>query len=451
VTENGGLFPIRVGLILMFNFQILAKDKNSRARVGIIETSHGIVETPAYVIVGTNAAVRTLKAEDLPVTKTQIIIANTYHLWRELGDKIDSFEGLHQRTGFNGVIMTDSGGFQVFSLGFAREHGTGKIAGVLPQNADKRTPFGSAVRSFLRRVPAVLLPRYFSSSKDITDPLRLRRSPQDKMLTGAAGGQNLVRISDDGVKFDDGGRELFLNPEISISIQEKLGADIIFAFDECTSPLNDYEYNKIALVRTHAWAKRCLAAQRRNDQALYGIVQGGHWRDLREESARFIGSLPFLGFGIGGSFGQGEMRDVLQWTLPLLPEEKPRHLLGVGRIEDILNAVELGVDTLDCVIPTREARHGSIWTAEGRYDVKKGKYAGDKKPLAKNCACPVCSAGRTRGEIKALFQAGDHDAGRLATMHNVWFFNDLMRQIRESIKEGRFQKFKKQILANLKR
>ncbi len=381
----------------MFNFKIIAKDKKSRARTGVIETPHGIVETPAYTIVGTNAAVRTLHPEDLPGTKTQLIIANTYHLWRELGDRLDSFEGLHKKMGFNGAIMTDSGGFQVFSLGFAREHGTSKVAGI---------------------------------------------------VTGRDG-INLTKITDDGVSFKDGEREIFLNPEISIGIQEKLGADIIFAFDECTSPLNDYAYNKLALARTHAWAKRCLAAQKRSDQALYGIIQGGEWRDLREESARFIGSLPFPGFGIGGSFGKEGMMDVLSWTLPLLPEEKPRHLLGIGRIEDVLNAVELGVDTLDCVIPTREARHGSIWTAEGRYDVKKGRYAGDKKPLEKNCACPVCASGRTRGEIKALFAARDLEAGRLATIHNVWFFNELMRQIRESIKEEKFAKFKKKALSKL--
>jgi queuine tRNA-ribosyltransferase len=385
-------------MIPMFNFKIIAKDKKSRARTGVIETPHGIVETPAYTIVGTNAAVRTLKPEDLPVTGTQLIIANTYHIWRELGDRLESFEGLHKRMGFNGAIMTDSGGFQVFSLGFAREHGVSKV------------------------------------------------------LNGESGRQgiNLTRITDDGVFFHDDDRELFLNPEISIGIQEKLGADIIFAFDECTSPLNDYEYNKLALARTHAWAKRCLAAKKRGDQALYGIVQGGEWRDLREESARFIGSLPFPGFGIGGSFGKEAMLDVLRWTLPLLPEEKPRHLLGIGRIDDVFNAVELGIDTFDCVIPTREARHGSIWTIEGRYDVKKGRYAGDKKPLAKNCACPVCASGKTRGEIRALFQAGDHEAGHLATMHNVWFFNDLMRQIRESIKEGKFNGFKKKTLANLR-
>ena len=427
----------------MFGFNITAQDKKTRARTGVIETPHGNVETPAYVIVGTNAAVRTLGPEDLPGTKTQLIIANTYHLWRELGDKLDSFEGLHKRMGFSGAIMTDSGGFQVFSLGLAREHGASKVQGGI---ADERISFGTAVRSLLRRAPAALSSRR-PPSVGAKLPA-LRELPQDKTLIGDTSA-NLVRITDDGVFFDDNGRELFLNPEISIGIQEKLGADIIFAFDECTSPLNDYDYNKEAMERTHAWAKRCLTAKKRANQALYGIVQGGRYRDLREESAKFIGGLPFAGFGIGGSFGKDEMRDVLEWTLPFLPDGKPRHLLGIGRIEDVLDAVEAGIDTLDCVIPTREARHGSIWTHEGRYDVKKGKYAGDKKPLEKGCECPVCASGVTRGDIKALFNAGDREAGRLATIHNVWFFNNFMSEVREAIKAGKFAKFKKKALKRL--
>ena len=280
----------------------------------------------------------------------------------------------------------------------------------------------------------------------------LREPPRN----GAPSGQkkksdNLTRITDEGVHFRDGDRDLFLNPEISIGIQEKLGADIIFAFDECTSPLNDYEYTKRALVRTHAWAKRSLAAQTRSDQALYGIVQGGEYRDLREESARFIGAMSFPGFGIGGSLGKSkeDMWNVLKWTLPLLPEEKPRHLLGIGRIDDVLNGIELGVDTFDCVIPTREARHGSIWTHEGRYDVKSGRWAESRKPLEKKCTCPVCASGRTRGEINALFKGKDHEAGRLATIHNVYFFNDLMRRAREAIKAGKFSDFKKKTLRDL--
>jgi queuine tRNA-ribosyltransferase len=438
--------------LLMFEFKILKKDKGTNARVGLLNTPHGTVETPSYVVVGTHAEVKCLTPEDIPKTKTQMIIANTYHLWRTLGKKLDEFPGLHKMMGWNGAIMTDSGGFQVFSLGFAREHGVGKVANMFPENA---LSF-SAGRSSSQAAEAALHSRSDLSPKATPSKSELREPLQDNAFSGNRK-KNLVRITEDGAYFKDdlpaqaGGEELFLNPEISIGIQEKLGADIIFAFDECTSPLNDYKYNKLALARTHAWAKRCLAAQTRGDQALYGIVQGGEWRDLREESARFIGSLPFPGFGIGGSFGKDEMRNVLEWTIPLLPDEKPRHLLGIGRIEDVLNAVELGVDTLDCVIPTREARHGSIWTAEGRYDVKKGKYAGDKKLLAKNCACPVCSSGRTRGEIKALFEAYDHEAGRLATIHNVFFFNDLMEKIRESIKEGKFQKFKNKTLANLKK
>ena len=384
----------------MFNFKIIKKDPDSLARVGVLETPHGTVETPAYVMVGTNAAVRTLGPEELPQTKTQIVIANTYHLWRELGDRLKNFEGLHERMGFRGAIMTDSGGFQVFSLGFGREHGVGKIANIFPGND----------------------------------------SPSGR------GGENLVRISDDGVFFDDEGRELFLSPEISIDIQEKLGADIILAFDECTSPLNDYEYTKSSMDRTHRWARRSLNAQTRDDQALYGIVQGGEFQDLREESARVIGGIDFPGFGIGGSFGKEEMLDVLDWTIPLLPEGKPRHLLGIGRIEDIFEGVERGIDTFDCVIPTREARHGSLWTRAGRVDLKKGGFANDASAIEEGCLCPACSSGTTRGELRALFKSKDFRAGRLATIHNVWFFNDLMKRIREAIKEGKFGKLKEETL-----
>lgn len=390
----------------MFNYGVIKKDPGSRARVGIIETSHGVVETPAYVMVGTNAAVRALSPEEVAETKTQIVIANTYHLWRELGGALENFEGLHQRMKFDGAIMTDSGGFQVFSLGFGREHGVGKIANIFP---------GEGV---------------------------------------AAGREerNLVTISDDGVSFDDNGRELFLNPELSVGIQEKLGADIILAFDECTSPLNDYEYTKGALRRTHVWAKRCLAAKTRADQALYGIVQGGEYRDLREESAAFIGKLPFEGLAIGGSLGKSkqDMLNILEWTVPLLPEDKPRHLLGIGGIEDIFEGAARGVDTFDCVIPTREARHGSLWTAAGRIDVKKGSFAGDAGPLEKNCPCPACAEGVTRGELRELFKAKNPRAGRLATIHNVWFFNDLMGKIRESIREGKFSELKKEVLGKTK-
>lgn len=400
-------------------FKILAKDKNTRARVGLIETKHGIVETPSYVIVGTHAKVRCLLPPDIEATKTQMVIANTYHLWKDLGDEgLNSFHGVHAEIGWNGPIMTDSGGFQVFSLGFAREHNTGKV-GIVSQNP---------------------------------------RSQRE----------NLVHITDDGVHFTENGIEYYLDAERSIEIQRKLGADIIFAFDECTSPLHDKEYVKKSLRRTHVWAERSLKAKRGDSQKLYGIVQGGAFRDLREESARYIGNLPFDGIGIGGSFGNtqdksfgeqgnGEMTEVLDWIAPILPEEKPRHLLGIGKIQDIFEAVERGVDTFDCVIPTREARHGSLWTPSGRFDVRKNEYKDDKRKIQNDCECPVCGKlGVTRGRLHELFRgwrgdavSPDEDPGRLATIHNVFFFNELMRKVRDSIKNGTFQEFKKEFCSKM--
>lgn len=297
------------------------------ARTGILTTEHGEVETPSYVIVGTRAKVLCLPPEKIKPTKTQIIIANTYHLWREIGEKLDSFPGLHKIMGWDGPVMTDSGGFQVFSMGFARTHQTGKV--VINQPIPK-------------------------SSKNL---------PQE----------NLVRVTDDGVYFKDGEKEFYLDAEKSIKIQEHLGADIILAFDEPTSPFNDFTYNKTAMERTHKWAKRCLAAKTRADQQIFGIIQGGLFEELRIESRKFISSLPFDGIAIGGSFGKDELKETLSWVTSNLPDDKPRHLLGIGRVEDIFVAVEMGIDMFDCVIPTREARHARLWTKNGAIDIRKGK------------------------------------------------------------------------------
>lgn len=389
-------------------FEITGRDSNSRARTGVIYTSHGKIETPAYIIVGTNAEVRTLSSDNIKKTKTQVIIVNTYHLWRELGDKLQTFEGLHERMKWNGPIMTDSGGFQVFSLGFGREHGVGKMLG------------GEKKR----------------------------------------GGENLARITKSGVFFTDGDDEHFLGPELSMEIQRKLGADIIFAFDECTSPEHNYAYQKEALQRTHQWAKICLSAkeklfsnsrelENKERQMLFGIVQGGRFEDLRTESAKYIGSLPFDGIAIGGSFGKQEMLQALNWTIPFLPENKSRHLLGIGKIKDIFDSVERGVDTFDCVIPTREARHGSLWTASGRFDVRKSAYKGDKSVIQEKCYCPVCSSRLSRSELHNLFKSKNNLAGTYATIHNVFFFNDLMEKIRNSINGGCFQEFRDSFLRNL--
>jgi len=383
-------------------FELVQKDKNSRARAGILETAHGIVETPSYVIVGTNAKVRCLELSDIPLTKTQIIIANTYHLWRELGESLENFVGLHKRTGWEVPIMTDSGGFQVFSLGFAREHRVGKI------------------------IP------------DLGESLKEVRQPE----------KNLVRVTEDGVYFLENGEEIFLDAKKSIQIQEKLGADIILAFDECTSPLNDYKYTKRAMERTHKWAKKCLEVKSRKDQQLFGIVQGGLFEDLRKESAKFIGNLPFDGFAIGGAFSSEGAFQAIDWITPYLPEEKPRHLLGMGKIQDIFGAVARGIDTFDCVIPTREARHGGLWTRESRLSIKRGIYKKDRKKIDRDCGCPVCADWKiNRSELHAMFKTKEPNAARFATIHNVYFFNNLMADIRRAILDGNFSDFSKKFLA----
>lgn len=393
-------------------FEVIKRENESQARVGVLKTAHGEIETPSYVVVGTQGEVRSLSPADLSLSKTQIVIANTYHLFRNLGEEgLKNFDGLHKKMGFGGVIMTDSGGFQVFSLGFGRVHGVGKIANIFPNEG---------------------------------------KNPQIGHLDGK---ENLVRITEDGVYFMDGGREFFLDARTSIWIQERLGADIVLAFDECTSPFHGYEYTRAAAERTHKWARLCLEAKRRSDQLLYGIVQGGAFRDLREKSAKFIGSLPFDGFAIGGSLGKSraEMFEVIRITTPFLREDRPRHLLGIGKIDDLFEAVELGIDTFDCVVPTREARHAGVWTRAGRIQITKSRYRDDSGKLDEDCACPVCLGGDIRKkDLYALFKAKDREAGRFATIHNVFFFNDLMERIRESIREGRFSEFKKEFLACLR-
>ncbi|MEK7187990.1 MAG: tRNA guanosine(34) transglycosylase Tgt [Patescibacteria group bacterium] len=384
-------------------FKILKESSTSRARCGVIETPHGLIETPAYTIVGTHAEVRCLTPEDLIATKTQLIIANTYHLWRELGDEgLASYPGLHEAMDWSGPIMTDSGGFQVFSLGAAREKKMGKV---------KKGEDG-----------------------------------------GSWEGENVVRVTDSGVYFMEDGEEQYLDAELSMRIQEQLGADIIVAFDEPTSPLHDYEYTKQSLVRTHRWAERSLEAKTSN-QLIYGVVQGGSFPDLRQESAEFIGNLAFDGFAIGGAFGDSfgskktEMITELEASIPFLPKDRPRHLLGIGRVEDLFLGVEAGIDTFDCVIPTREARHGSIWTREGRFDLKRSVFEEDTSPLDPSCSCPVClDETINRKTLRQLFKDKNPEAGRLATIHNVSFFNQLMEDIREGIKNDNLGEVKKEYL-----
>ncbi|MEI6479495.1 MAG: tRNA guanosine(34) transglycosylase Tgt [bacterium] len=407
-------------------FQIVKKDKRTLARVGTLTVPHGgRLETPAFTMVGTRAKVITLEPEDLIKTKTGIIISNTYHLWRGLDDKLPQFKGLHDVMQYDGIIATDSGGFQVFSLGFGREHEVSKV-GFFPESNST--------------------PGFFS---DLFLQIRI--------WLGITNSRNSVRVMPWGAYFKDenyGDKKfVFLDAEKSIRIQEKLGADIILAFDECTSPRHGYWYTKWAMNRTHRWAKRCLELKARPKQLLYGIVQGGAFEDLRRESARIIGSMPFDGFAIGGSLGNSkeDMYKVLEWSMPYLPEDKSRHLLGIGQIRDIFEGVQRGVDTFDCVIPTREARHGGIWTYDGRYDVTKGSNKNIEAPLLEGCVCPACADGLTRAKLYELFKNKDREGGRLATLHNVYFFNELMGKIRQSIMEDRFPEYKEEMLKRIEK
>ena len=386
----------------MFSFRIIAKEHEARA--GILVTPHGPIETPSFVAVGTQATVKALSQEELRKIGTQVIITNAYHLHLQPGENlIEKMGGLHEFMSWNGPLMTDSGGFQIFSLGAGKEHGVGKIAPIFPDEMDRGG--------------------HLSSKK----------------------GTSLVRVDEEGVEFTsylDGSRHRF-TPEQVMDIERRLGADIILPLDECTSPLHDYAYTKAAMERTHRWALRALEEFGRfeRSQALLGIVQGGAYRDLREESALFIGALEFHGYAIGGSLGRSkkEMYQVLEWTIPLLPQDKPRHLLGIGEIEDIFEVVSRGIDLFDCVTPTRMARTGTLLAKSAerfRIHILNAKFRDDPRPIDEECSCDTCRT-HSRAYLRHLFIARELLAIRLATVHNLHFLESLMVEIRNAIKEER--------------
>jgi queuine tRNA-ribosyltransferase len=382
----------------MIQFSILKTSKRSKARLGVLTTPHGEVKTPAFVPVATNAAIKALRSDELAQTKSQIIIANTYHLHLAPGEKIiKESGGLHSFMNWQKPMMTDSGGFQVFSLGFGKDLGVGKIT--KPE--------------FLTKMERAI-----------------EKGNQPKS----------VKITDEGVHFRSpfGGKELFLGPKESIAIQEKLGADIIFAFDECTPPKVTREYMKKSLKRTYLWAKQCIAAKR-SKQALYGITQGSSYKELRQESAKAINKLrsSFEGFAIGGDLGDSKIgtQTILRWTLPLLDAKLPRHLLGIGHVEDILPIIKAGVDTFDCIVPTHYARRGIAFTSRGRVDLTKPELLRDQNPVDPACACLVCVSYK-RNYIAHLIRAKEITGGALLTFHNLYFFNDYLEKAREKIARG---------------
>ena len=377
------------------NFKILKKSKNSRARLGFLETDNGVVETPCLVPVATQAVIKTLDSREVEETKSQMLISNTFHLHLKPGEKIVEKAGkLHKFMDWKKPLMTDSGGYQVFSLGFGTDFGLGSK--ILKEHSEKG------------------------------EIIKLNAQPQK------------IKINYDGVIFRSpvNGDELFIGPKESMKIQEKLGADIIFAFDECTAPLAEEKYVRKSLEKTHRWAKECLRAKK-SSQALYGIVQGSKFKDLRIESAKFINGLDFDGFGIGGEFGNDkkEMEKMLGWVTDELSEKKPRHLLGVGYLDDMELMARSGVDTFDCTVPTHYARRGIAFTSEGKLDLKKTKFLKKNEPLDKECLCRVCLSYK-KDYICHLLKAKEITGMKLLTFHNLWYFNTFVEEIRNKIKKG---------------
>jgi queuine tRNA-ribosyltransferase len=387
---------------MSFSFEITKKSEEfPLARVGVIHTPHGDIQTPAFITVGTKGTVKALTAEDVHEhVGSQAVLANTYHLYLEPGeDIVEKHRGFPAMMGWTGPTFTDSGGFQVFSLGQAHGRGVSKVA----------------------------------TSKELSRQGE-ESSPHE----------SLAKIDDDGVTFKsiiDGSTHRF-TPERSMEIQHKLGADIFFAFDECTSPLAPYEYQKKALDRTHAWAKRSLERHKAlgvssatgEQQALFGVVQGGAYEDLRKESARVLGAMDFDGYGIGGSFTKDDMTTAVRFVNEILPEGKPRHLLGIGEPLDILLAIEQGVDTFDCVTPTRIARNGALLTYDGRINLFNASYKNDMSPVSDN---PDWYTHRyTKSYLSHLFRADEMLAGTLASIHNLKFLTTLCEDARKHLIAG---------------
>ncbi len=392
-------------------FEIHKELENGLGRVGTIHTPHGDIQTPAFVAVGTKGTVKSLTPEQVKDSGVQTIIANTYHLYLEPGDEnIKKMGGLHKAMNWQGPLMTDSGGFQVFSLGAAYgKNGVSKIS------------HGKTEELILPEVNDIEAPK-------------------------------IARIDPNGVTFraHDSGDAHYFTPEKSIDIQHNLGADIIFAFDECTSPHEPLHYQKEALERTHRWAKRSLEHHKSKPnaetQALFGIVQGGRDEALRKESAEFIGSLDFDGFGIGGSFDKEDMDKAVEWCNSILPKEKPRHLLGIGEPEDLFMAVEKGCDLFDCVAPTRIARNGGFYTKEGKMNLLNQKFREDMESLDFGCECYACK-NFSRSYIAHLFHAKEMLGSTLLSIHNIYFISHMVADMREAILNNNFSNYKREFLS----
>jgi queuine tRNA-ribosyltransferase len=392
------------------NFKIEQRAARSGARAGTLTTPHGVIHTPAFTPVGTKANVKGILPSALTALGAEVVLANTYHLYLQPGEKIvKDAGGLGKFMGWKGPTMTDSGGFQVFSLGAA---------------------FGKTISKFTKE----------------DAPLEEAVAVYDEDVASQHG--QLAIIDDEGVSFTshlDGSLHRF-TPERSVEIQHALGADIFFVFDECTSPTEPYEYQREAMERTHRWAERSLKTHRQNieankQQALFGIVQGGRHEDLRRESAREIASLGFDGIGIGGSFSKEDMRGALAAAVGELPEDLPRHFLGIGEPGDILEGIANGMDLFDCVAPTRLGRHGSIYTKHGLIHLKNEKYRTNFTPISEG-------SDFTLAYVSHLLRSGEILGAVIASMHNVKFILDLVVGARQAILDGRFDEYRAEFLAN---
>ncbi len=368
----------------MFEFEIIKECKRTKARAGRLHTPHGVIETPVFMPVGTQATVKTMTPDELKENNAQIILGNTYHLYLRPGHElVKEAGGLHKFMNWDRPILTDSGGFQVFSLG------------------------------------------------------------------------ELRKIKEEGVTFRshlDGSKHLF-SPERVMEIEEAIGADIAMAFDECTPYPADYDYAKRSMERTTRWLERCIKAHTREDQALFGIIQGSMYKDLRTESAKEITSFDLPGYAIGGlSVGEPAevMYEMLDINTDIMPINKPRYLMGVGAADNLVEGVKRGVDMFDCVLPTRIARNGTVMTKHGKLVVRNAEYAHDFRPLEEGCGCYACR-NFTRAYIRHLIKSGEVLGIRLTTIHNIYFLTNLMKEIRNAILQDRYPEFITEFYANFSR
>jgi len=401
-----------------FSFEISKSDSGSDARAGVLTTPHGTVNTPAFIPVGTKATVKSVLPESMRELGAQAILSNAYHLYLQPGPEIlDSAGGLSKFMNWNGPTFTDSGGFQVLSLGVG-----------------------------FKKVLAM-------------DETTFR---DDDVI--AENKERLAHVDDDGVTFKshlDGSMHRF-TPEFSMQVQHQIGADIMFAFDECTTLHNTRSYQEIALERTRLWAIRCLDEHQRLTQArsskpyqaLFGVIQGAQYEDLRRQAASTMGAMEssgasFDGFGIGGALNKSELGRIIGWVNDELPREKPKHLLGIGAPEDLFVGVEAGMDTFDCVLASRIARTSAVYTMEGRYNLTNTAYRTDFSPIDEECDCYTCTS-YTRAYLNHLFHGKEILAATLATIHNERFIVRLVDQMRAAIINGDFAALKEEFLGRYK-